>query len=237
MTEKESIFLTKEQAIEAVCLDFRQYEPQVLLFSEIIRVISTDGTVASREMGKEGLWINQTGRRNMRWFEGAELIDILCETLLKANPDPELLSAVCTRVFQTRAFPAEDPTTGLPGIRILTGMEDFHCHQCGNCCRTLDYHNEITDKDVIRWQRLGRTDILNRVGVFQKNDRETVYRIWMKPGTREFAEICPFLQKQPTENRWTCRIHDVKPRICSQYPVSRKHAVMTGCPGFQQKIV
>jgi Fe-S-cluster containining protein len=234
MTEKESIFLTREQAIDAVCLDFRQYEPQILLFSEIIRVISAEGMVASREMGKEGLWINQTGRRNMRWFEGTELIDILCKTLLKANPDPELLSAVCTRVFQTRAFPAEDPATGQTGIRVLTGMEDFHCQQCGECCRTLDYHNEISKEDVNRWKRLERVDILEWVGVFKKSNQGTAYRIWIKPGTREFADICPFLQKKPTENRWICQIHDVKPRICRQYPVSRKHAIMTGCPGFQK---
>ena len=237
MTEKESIFLTREQAIEAVCLDFRQYEPQILLFSEIIRVVSPEGTVASREMGKKGLWINQTGRRNMRWIEGTELIETLCETILKANPDPQLLSSVCTRVFQTRAFPAEDPATGQTGIRVLTGMEDFRCQQCGECCRTLDYHNEITNEDVNRWKRLKRVDILDCVGVFKKNDQGTVYRIWMKPGTREFADICPFLQKKSTENRWICQIHDLKPRICRQYPVSRKHAIMTGCPGFQNKIV
>jgi Fe-S-cluster containining protein len=54
----------------------------------------------------------------------------------------------------------------------------------------------------------------------------------MKPGTREFAEACPFLQQKPAENRWICRIHNVKPQICRNYPVSRKHAVMTGCSGF-----
>ena len=230
--EKESIFLTKEQAIEAVCLDFRQYDPKILLFSEILRIVSGEDMVSSREMGKAGLWINQTGRRNMRWFEGSELVDILCETLLKADPDPELLSAVCTRVFQTRAFPAEDPVTGRAGIRVLTGMEDFHCQQCGKCCRTLDYHDEITKEDVMRWKRLERIDILDWVGVFKKNHQETVYRIWMKPGTRKFADTCPFLHKKPAENRWICQIHDVKPQICRQYPVSRKHAIMTGCPGF-----
>jgi Fe-S-cluster containining protein len=235
MTKKDSIFLTRDEAIDAVCQDFRQYEPQILLFSEVIRVLSKGDMVVTREMGKEGLWINQTGRRNMRWLEGSELIDTLCDILFKNNPDSVLLSAVCARVFQTTAFPAEDPVTGRSGIRVLTGMEGFQCHQCGRCCRTLDYRNEITNEDVSCWERLGRTDILDWVGVFQRDDRETVYRIWMKPGTREFAETCPFLQKLPAENRWICRIHDVKPWICRQYPVSRKHAVMTGCPGFLPK--
>ena len=233
MTEKDSIFLSREQALEAVCADFRQYDPQILLFSEIIRVLSAEDTAASRERGKEGLWISQTGSRHMRWVEGSQLIDIMCDTLMKANPDLEMLSAICTRVFQTRAFADQDPATGRSGIRVLTGMEDFHCRQCGKCCQTLDYRNEITKEDVNMWKCLGRTDILEWVGVFKRGDQGEVYRIWMKPGTREFAVTCPFLKKHPNENRWLCRIHDVKPRICRQYPVSRKHAVMTGCPGFQ----
>jgi Fe-S-cluster containining protein len=158
----------------------------------------------------------------------------MCEIVLKANRNPEMLSAICRRVFQTRAYPAQDSVSGQSGIRILTGMEDFHCRQCGKCCQTLDYQNEITKEDVRHWKRLDRTDILDWVGVFQRGNQDEVYRIWMKPGTREFAATCPFLKKQPAENRWICRIHDVKPRICRQYPVSRKHAVMTGCPGFQK---
>ncbi|MBW1865809.1 MAG: hypothetical protein JRI64_09305, partial [Deltaproteobacteria bacterium] len=56
MVEKDSIFLTISQAIAAVCLDFRQYEPQVLLFSEIISVLSKGDIIAKREMGKDGIW-------------------------------------------------------------------------------------------------------------------------------------------------------------------------------------
>ena len=161
MLDKDSIFLTREQAIEAVCLDFRQYDPQILLFSEILRVIPAEALVASREMGKEGLWISQTGSRNMRWFEGSELIDMMCEILLKADPNPEALSAICMRVFRTRAFPDRNSASGQSGIRVLTGMEDFCCQQCGKCCQSLDYQSEITKEDVIRWKRLGRIDILD----------------------------------------------------------------------------
>jgi Fe-S-cluster containining protein len=233
MDEKDSIFLTLEQAIEAVCLDFQQYEPQVLLFSEIISVLSKGDIIAKREMGKDGIWIGTPGQRKMRWMEGTELIDSMCDILSNSKPDPITLAAVCSRVFQTRAFPEKDPTSGQSGVRILTGMEDFTCLQCGKCCRTLDYHNEATANDVARWKQTGRNEILDWVGSFQKDGRETVYRIWIKPGTRTFAETCPFLQKMPHENRWICRIHDVKPQICRQYPVSRKHAIMTGCPGFE----
>ena len=233
MVEKDSIFLTIEQAIAAVCLDFRQYEPQVLLFSEIINVLSKENIIAKREIGKNGIWISMAGQQKMCWKEGSELIDSMCEILSNSKQDSITMAAVCSRVFQTRAFPEEDSTNSQPGVHILTGMQDFTCRQCGRCCRTLDYHNEVTADDVARWKHTGRNDILDWVGSFPKNSREAVYRIWIKPGTRSVAETCPFLQIIPHENRWICRIHDVKPQICRQYPVSRKHAIMTGCPGFE----
>lgn len=235
MVEKDSIFLTIEQAIAAVCLDFRQYEPQVLLFSEIINVLSKENIIAKREIGKNGIWISMAGQQKMCWMEGSELIESMCEIISNSKPDPDVLAAVCSRVFQTRAFPEEYATNGQPGVRILTGMEDFTCRQCGKCCRTLDYHNEVTADDVTRWKQTGRSDIMNWVGVFQKDGQKAAYRIWIKPGTRTFAETCPFLKKKPHENRWICLIHDVKPQICRQYPVSRKHAIMTECPGFEHE--
>ena len=103
MIEKETIFLTFQQALEAVCIDFRRYAPQVMLFSAVLRVISN---------GKLG------------------------------------------------------------------------------------------------------------------------YRIWVDPETGEMIDKCPFLKHLPDENRWLCRIHDVKPVFCREYPVSRKHGRMTGCLGF-----
>jgi Fe-S-cluster containining protein len=236
MEKKDSIFLTLEQAVAAVCLDFRQYEPQVLLFSEIISVLSKGDIIAKREVGKNGIWISMTGQQKMCWLEGSELIDSMCEIISNSKPDPMILAAVCSRVFQTRAFPEKDSTSGETGLRILTGMEGFSCRQCGKCCQILDYHNEVTAEDMARWKQADRTDIMDWVGIFQKDSQKATYRIWMKPGTREYAKTCPFLQKEPHKNQWSCRIHDVKPRICRQYPVSKKHALMTGCPGFLPKI-
>ncbi len=232
MVEKDSVFLTIEQAVESVCLDFRQYAPQLLLFSEIIGVLSKGDIIATRDSGKNGIWIRRAGERKMRWLEGSRLIDSMCGILSDSRPDPMVLAAVCARVFRTRAFPEKDPTTGRTGVRVLTGMEDFTCRQCGTCCQKLDYHNEVTAEDVAYWEQIGRNDVLAWVGAFKKDGQETTYRIWIKPGTREFAETCPFLNKNPHENKYICRIHDVKPRICREYPVSRKHAIMTGCPGF-----
>jgi len=233
MVEKESIFLTIDQALEAICFDFRQYDPQILLFCEIVRLISGGGTLVKRDTQKNGAWISEAGRRNLRWMNGPELVEYVCEILTSADLNPEMLSSICARVFRTRVVPTVDPETGHRGLRIETGMETFICRQCGQCCQSLDYHNEVTAEDVAQWKELGRPDILKWVGVFKRDGRATGYRIWMTPGTRQLAEQCPFLHKEPSENRWTCRIHDVKPAICREYPVSRKHALMTGCPGFE----
>jgi Fe-S-cluster containining protein len=159
----------------------------------------------------------------------------MCTLLEAADISPQKLSEVASRVFQAKVIPSQDPDTGRSGFLIETSIEDFRCRQCGHCCQSLDYHYEITEDDVARWQALGRTDILKWVGVFKGQNQETVYQIWVTPGTRQVADTCPFLEKDRATKRWFCRIHDAKPSICRQYPVGRKHANLTGCPGFDDK--
>jgi len=232
MNARDSIFLTHAQAVAAICRDFRQHEPQILLFNGLAGLLSHQGILARTERDKSGMWLRMPGERRMDWHEGADLVEAMCRIMSQVPLDDELLAAACSRVFQAKAHPASDPATGRRGIRIPTEMKDFVCRQCGRCCRTLDYHSEISPSDVAMWRRLKREDILAWVGVFKADESEPVYRIWMQPGTRQFADTCPFLQKAPERNRWICRIHDVKPQICREYPISRKHALMTGCPGF-----
>ena len=230
--EKESVFLTLDQAVAAVCIDFRQYAPQVMLFCEVLRLVSDDRTPIRPDIPKKGVWIKLAGRKSMRWLEGEALVAHLCETLRRTRLSPEKLAAVCARVFQARAFAAVSPETGEAGVRIETGMEAYSCRQCGQCCRFLDYHDAVTAADVARWQALGRSDILAWVGGYRREGGNPVYRIWVDPATGRLVETCPFLKHDAAGNRWVCRIHDVKPGICRQYPVSRKHARMTGCRGF-----
>jgi Fe-S-cluster containining protein len=229
-----SIFLTTDEAIEAMTIDFRQYHPQILLFCSIIGLISGNEIRFQREAGIEGVWVNQRGRANMRWMEGAELVEYMCTAVRKTPWTIELLAAACRRVFQSRATMATDPETGREGLEIETQMDSFECRQCGCCCRSLDYHHEVGAEDVELWRSSGRRDILRWVDTVFQEDEPVGYRIWVVPGTRELAPTCPFLKKDPTTNRWDCTIHAVKPRICRNYPVSRKHAVLTGCRGFNK---
>ena len=234
MANKPSIFLTHREAIDAICIDFKQYDPQIMLFSEVLRLVTGDSLHLKREPGKNGAWINEPGHTTMHWMEGPELIAFMCDTIECADWTSDLMAAVSQRVFQSRILPEVDPVTGKPGIRIETHMEDFHCHQCGRCCRALDYHHEVTEADVTGWKSSDCRDILRWVEVTAGEDQQPAYRIWVSPKTGRLVTPCPFLKLDSTSNRWNCRIHDIKPGICRQYPVSRKHALMTGCLGFQR---
>ncbi len=231
--KKTSVVLTFDQAIEAVCADLRQYDPQIVLIGGLLQLISGGSIAVKSDLAKNGAWISQPGQRRMRWIAGPELVEEACRLLVDAELEPEVLAAVCTRVFHSRSVVDTDPATGRQGLRIDTGIETYRCRQCGRCCRALAYHDAVTAEDVACWKKLQRNDILAWVGVYKRNNR-TAYRIWQKPGTRRLAEICPFLKYDSPRNRWLCRIHDVKPAICRQYPVSRKHARMTRCPGVDR---
>ncbi len=235
MSAENTILLTIEQAKESVCFDLRQYGPQILLFCEILRLMLPEDVALENDIQKGGVWISTSAPgRHMRWLAGEELVTYLCETLASTDLDLEKLALICSRVFQSRVVPEVNRETGLTGLRIATGMEAFHCRQCGRCCTFLDYHAEITPEDVRRWEALERTDILEWVGQTRTIEGQITYQVWMVPGTRQLAQTCPFLHEIPSENRRVCRIHEVKPAICRNYPVSRKHARMTGCRGFEQ---
>jgi len=232
MNEKETIFLSPRQALDAVCMDFRRYEPQAMLFSEILRVISNGNAVIKQDREKEGRWVAAGPGSKVVWVDGPALSECVCRALNEQKLELDVIVSVCARVFQTRAFLGKDPDSGQAGIHIETGMEGFSCRQCGNCCKFLDYHDALTAADMKLWERMGRKDILDYVRGGYKHIGEPRYRIWVDPETGKIVDQCPFLKDPPDENHWICRIHDVKPRICREYPVSRKHGIMTGCPGF-----
>jgi Fe-S-cluster containining protein len=234
--KKETIFLNVDQTLDAICRDFRQYEPQVILFAEALRLIEHGRATFKREPGQKGIWLKTSGSNRMRWLEGSDLVAYMCAAVerLKQRNNLDLLATVASRVFQDRCRPAQDTDTQDWGLDIETGMEQFVCRQCGQCCWNLDYHAELLAEDVARWRARGRSDILDWVGVTRHKDGRETYQIWVTPGTNRFASPCPFLYKVPTSNHWVCRIHEDKPQICCNYPVSRKHARMTGCPGFDK---
>jgi Fe-S-cluster containining protein len=113
----------------------------------------------------------------------------------------------------------------------------FKCTQCGNCCVNLydAFTTCATEADVELWRREERTDILAWVDPIPLGEGQFVYDIWISPRTGEDVERCPWLRKLPNRDQYVCRIHDVKPMHCRQYPLSRKHAQKTGCRGVEER--
>ncbi len=61
MVAGESVLLSLKEAVEAVCKDFQQYPPQILLFSQVIQELTKGKTIVKREGQKNGAWV--TDRR------------------------------------------------------------------------------------------------------------------------------------------------------------------------------
>ena len=111
---------------------------------------------------------------------------------------------------------------------------NFHCKQCGYCCLNLleAYYTSFHPDDIELWRKEKRHDILAWVVVTETDNPYDRYHGWISPITGEHVERCPWLRKLPDQNKYICRIQDVKPKHCREYPTSRKHAEDTGCKGF-----
>jgi Fe-S-cluster containining protein len=113
--------------------------------------------------------------------------------------------------------------------------KNFNCKQCGNCCLNLSdsFQTRVPDDDVQMWKQESRWDILEWVDSIPMVENHYVHDIWISPVTRDNVVRCPWLRKLPNQDKYICRIHDVKPTHCRKYPKSRKHAEETGCRGFE----
>lgn len=109
----------------------------------------------------------------------------------------------------------------------------FKCRQCGNCCLFLDaYCTTVDEDDILMWEEAGREDIIDWVETIETDNGRFINEIWISPRTREDVKRCPWLRKLPGKDKYICRIQALKPRHCREYPLSRKHAKYTNCPGF-----
>ena len=116
-------------------------------------------------------------------------------------------------------------------------MDSFNCKQCGHCCLNLSgaFSTSVPEEDIRLWEAEGREDILEWVVPIPIGDGQMTYDIWFSPTTGEEVSRCPWLRKLPNKDKYICRIHDVKPTHCRNYPHSREHAEKTGCVGFEEE--
>ena len=103
----------------------------------------------------------------------------------------------------------------------------FRCQECGRCCRILTVGTKITPTDV---RRLARHD-----GMTLREFHKTVTKC---EDSYLMAQPCRYL---PGDR---CRVHDIKPEICVNYPFQYKAAesresrwlIVIACPGGKELI-
>ena len=112
--------------------------------------------------------------------------------------------------------------------------QPFNCRCCGHCCLQLidAYNGCVSDADLLRWQRLGRTDILDWVKTLDLGPNNKLHTAWVDPQTGEDVERCPWLLDMLEQKGHLCGIEAIKPDHCRAYPEHQKHAAETGCNGY-----
>ena len=100
------------------------------------------------------------------------------------------------------------------------------CNQCGKCCtKYSDGGLSATEDEISMWE-VFRPHIYKYVA-----DGE----IWMNPETGERIPICPWLEKLPGQEKYTCRIYYDRPDDCKSYPVTIEQMVADECEMLELK--
>jgi Fe-S-cluster containining protein len=232
MPDSKWLYFTVDRAVDAIARDFEQYPPQVSLCSTLWPMVYGQNAYLMPGSTDTTMWAKMPAIKRPIVVNQSDLGHWIVRHLKQADMPLDRLASICRLVFQMPAVHhvAAGEEDG-SGIWINAAMDNFVCRQCGRCCRHLNYRDGCSVADYQRWQKLGRHDILAWVGTVKHKGEIRSCRIWMIPGSNRYAERCPWLKSSPEINRFVCTIHDVRPTICRQYPGSRKHARMTGCPG------
>lgn len=85
------------------------------------------------------------------------------------------------------------------------------CNQCGKCC--VKYSNgglSVTKSEIELWE-LFKPEIFQYV---------SDGKIWIDPKNGQQIERCPWLRKEPNQEKYTCDIYYDRPDDCKFYPVT-----------------
>ncbi|CAH2030898.1 YkgJ family cysteine cluster protein [Trichlorobacter ammonificans] len=94
------------------------------------------------------------------------------------------------------------------------------CACCGRCCEAFGGHLHASARDLARWRREGREDLLSRVN--------RLGWIWVDPPSNRLLDPCPFLSREAA-GRKVCSINATKPDMCRDYPtVAHGHRCLNG---------
>ena len=85
-----------------------------------------------------------------------------------------------------------------------------NCNQCGKCCIRYGNGGLSASTSEIEWWETNRPDIARYV---------SDGKIWTHPDTGQQLERCPWLERLPGQDKYTCSIYYDRPDDCKYYPV------------------
>jgi len=104
------------------------------------------------------------------------------------------------------------------------------CNQCGKCCtKYSDGGLSASTNEIDTWE------------IFNPEIYEYVSdgKIWMDPNTGKQITLCPWLQKEPNQEKssfkYSCRIYYDRPDDCKHYPVTVEQMINDECEMLEVK--
>lgn len=100
------------------------------------------------------------------------------------------------------------------------------CNSCGKCC--VKYGNgdlSASKADIELWE-VDRPEVFNYV---------SDGKIWVDPASGKTLDHCPWLQKDPFRNHYTCAIYFDRPEDCRVYPVHVSDMIKDQCEMLEAK--
>jgi len=95
-----------------------------------------------------------------------------------------------------------------------------NCNQCGKCCAHYGDGGLSATPSEIDWWETYRPEIAR----YTRDGK-----IWTDPTSGEQLRRCPWLQKLPQEEKYTCQIYNDRPDDCKHYPVTIEQMIKKEC--------
>lgn len=100
------------------------------------------------------------------------------------------------------------------------------CNQCGKCCIKYSNGGLSASASEIEYWDVFKPHIYNYVNKG---------KIWFDPDSGKSLEICPWLRKEPNQNKYTCAIYFDRPDDCKYYPVTIEQMIKDECEMIEQR--
>ena len=114
--------------------------------------------------------------------------------------------------------------TGTRGSK--PGRKLKECNQCGKCCIKYADGGLSASSAEIEWWQIYRPEI----AAYVANGN-----IWVSPMTGLKLSHCPWLKKEPTENKYRCSIYYDRPDDCKHYPTHINEMISDECEMIEVK--